>query len=285
MKQIPFISSQGEKEIPPLYYVDSCNSTQDLVLDLVNKQVNSPHTLACFTFNQLNGRGQGNNTWNDFPNQTIAYSIAVPLPDSIDLVLLNKLLTLNILHALQSFSTQNIQIKWPNDLICLNKKLSGLLIQIVSNKSGNRFVILGIGINVNQEKIQEILPHAISFREINQEYMDLGSLAKHIHISLSSDIYNLKNRLVNSSKEITEEFSIKNWGTGSCILIDIVDESAKMEVFNSVLGDSNSVWIQDGLLRIKVKIKGVDNFGRLQFEFNGSEFAYHHGQVKISYNQ
>ncbi len=285
MKQIPFISSHREKEIPPLYYVDSCNSTQDLVLDLVNQQVNSHHTLACFSFNQLNGRGQGSNAWNDFPNQTIAYSIAVPLPDSIDLVLLNKLLTLNLLHALQSYSTQNIQIKWPNDLICLSKKLSGLLIQVVTNNYGIRFVVLGIGINVNQQKIQEILPHGISLRDINHHTIDLNLLTNHIHLALTSDIHNLKYQLVNSSTEIAEEFNLKIWGNNNYMLIDIHDESARMELSNLVLGDDNSVLIQDGLLRVKVKIKGVDTFGRLQFELNGNKFAYHHGQVKISYHQ
>jgi BirA family biotin operon repressor/biotin-[acetyl-CoA-carboxylase] ligase len=284
LKQIPFISGPGEVEIPSLYFVESCDSTQDLIQDLINQDPTFSNTVACFTFNQVNGRGQGKNKWNDVPNQSVAYSIAIPLLDSLDLVLLNKYLTLKVLSALQTFSTESVFIKWPNDLICLNKKLSGLLMQIVSNKWGNRFIILGIGVNANQDNIQNYLPHAISLKDIVHKSIDLTSLTKYIHFTVSSGIQSLKTLLMNSNSEIAENFNSKLWGIGCEIYINIEDESIRNDIFNLVSGDGYSGSNQSELPRIQVKIIGVDPLGRLQFESNGKHFACHHGQIRIHYD-
>lgn len=283
MKQIPFISSPSELEIPPLYYVDSCNSTQDLVQDLINQEETFSKPIACFTFNQLKGKGQGKNSWNDVLNQSVAYSIAIPLLDSLDLVLLNKYLTLKVLYALQTYSTENIFIKWPNDLICLNRKLSGLLMQILSNNGGMRYIVLGIGINVNQENIQIQLPNAVSLKEIVGQSINLEELTKHLHLTLSSKIQGLKNAMVNSGIEITRIFNENLWGRKSELYLKIEDGSIINEVLGSVSGDGYSDLSQSGIDKIRVKVMGVDHHGRLQFEYMGQPHAYHHGQVKISY--
>lgn len=283
MKQIPFISGPGEIEIPSLFFIESCNSTQDLIQELINREETFPKPVACFTFNQLNGRGQGENKWNDVPNQSVAYSIAIPLLDSLDLVLLNKYLTLKVLSALQTYSTENIFIKWPNDLICLNKKLSGLLMQIVSNKWGNRFIILGIGVNANQDNIQNYLPHAISLRDIVHQSIDLTSLTKHIHFTVTSGMDNFNEHLKNAYSEINENFNSKLWRMGSETYLNIEDESIRKDIFNLVSGEGYSDSSQSGFNKIRVNVLGVDAHGRLQFEFNGKSYVFHHGQVKILY--
>lgn len=284
MKQIPFISSPSELEIPPLYFVESCDSTQDLIQDLINQDPTFSKTVACFTFNQVNGRGQGKNIWNDIPNQSVAYSIAIPLLDSLDLVLLNKYLTLKVLYSLQTYSTENIFIKWPNDLICLNRKLSGLLMQIVSNKVGIRFIVLGIGINVNQQIIQNHLPYAISLKEIVGKNTNLEELTKHLHLTITSKIHSLKSEVVNSVSEIAGNFNGKLWGRESDIFLKIEDETLRNEVFSSVSGDGYSDSSQSGFKKIRVKVIGVDPLGRLQFEYHGKSYAYHHGQIRIQYD-
>lgn len=264
--------------------MDSCNSTQDLVQNLINQEETSSNTVACFTFNQLKGRGQGTNKWNDVPQQSIAYSIAIPLLDSFDLVLLNKYLTINVLSALMAFSTEEIQIKWPNDLICLNRKLTGLLMQIVSNKGGIRFIVLGIGINVNQENIQNYLPYAISLKDIVGKNTNLEELTKHLHLTLTSKVYSLKNELVNSVSEINKNFNGKLWGSEKDIYLKVDDESIRKVFLNLVSGDGYSGISKEGICKIKVKVIGVDSLGRLLFEFLGKSYAYHHGQVKIIYS-
>ena len=44
------------------------------------------------------------------------------------------------------------ELKWPNDLLLNGKKLGGILTEMHAEPNAVRFVIVGIGINVNQEK-------------------------------------------------------------------------------------------------------------------------------------
>ena len=44
-----------------------------------------------------------------------------------------------------------VQVKWPNDLLWQNRKLSGNLIEISAESNGIAQVIIGIGLNVNSD--------------------------------------------------------------------------------------------------------------------------------------
>ena len=46
----------------------------------------------------------------------------------------------------------NVDLKWPNDLLVRGKKVGGILTEMHAEPSQIRFVIVGIGLNVNQEK-------------------------------------------------------------------------------------------------------------------------------------
>ena len=54
--------------------------------------------------------------------------------------------------AIQAQTALKLDLKWPNDLVLNGKKLGGILTEMYADTSLVRFVIVGIGINVNQEK-------------------------------------------------------------------------------------------------------------------------------------
>jgi BirA family biotin operon repressor/biotin-[acetyl-CoA-carboxylase] ligase len=57
-------------------------------------------------------------------------------------------------------------LKWPNDLLLNGKKIGGILTEMHAEPSQVRFVVVGIGINVNQEKFPaEIAAVAGSLRK------------------------------------------------------------------------------------------------------------------------
>lgn len=66
---------------------------------------------------------------------------------------ISKLLTKDLLLALK--------IKWPNDLLFNNKKICGILSKISQNNSGEKskekFMIIGIGVNINNHPPDELL--------------------------------------------------------------------------------------------------------------------------------
>ncbi len=274
MKQIPFIFDSSQTQIPVLYWVETCGSTQDIVQQLVSKSEFQQNGVACFTFNQTQGRGQGNNNWTDSENLSIAYSIAIPLPETTDLVLLNKHLTLQIRSTIQFYLNVPVLIKWPNDMICLNRKISGLLMQVHSNEFGNKFLILGVGINVNHLDFDQDLSKAISMRMVENQVFDLEEMVKKLHLKLSQATNQLKISLNKNSSEINSQFNLNLWKMG---------EFLECLIFNNPQDIEGR--------RVQALIKGVDSAGRILVEYQSMENksrehqlieqAFHHGQIKL----
>jgi BirA family biotin operon repressor/biotin-[acetyl-CoA-carboxylase] ligase len=52
------------------------------------------------------------------------------------------------LRALETHGLENIQLKWPNDLLLEGRKLGGILIELRAEYGGPTYVVLGIGLNV-----------------------------------------------------------------------------------------------------------------------------------------
>jgi BirA family biotin operon repressor/biotin-[acetyl-CoA-carboxylase] ligase len=54
--------------------------------------------------------------------------------------------------AIEAHTGLTPDLKWPNDLLLSGKKVGGILTEMHAEPSQVRFVIVGIGLNVNQEK-------------------------------------------------------------------------------------------------------------------------------------
>src|SRR5260370_198930 len=54
--------------------------------------------------------------------------------------------------AIQAQTGLAVDIKWPNDLLIRGKKAGGILTEMHAEPGQVRFVIVGLGLNVNQEK-------------------------------------------------------------------------------------------------------------------------------------
>lgn len=52
-----------------------------------------------------------------------------------------------------------VLIKWPNDIVLEKKKLSGILTELTLNGTAIDFVVVGIGINVNNQQFPEEIAH------------------------------------------------------------------------------------------------------------------------------
>jgi len=270
LKQIPFILETTDSQLPILNWVSSCDSTQDMVQQLINQAEFQKEGVACFTYNQTHGRGQGKNNWADSPNRSIAYSLALPFIESFDLVLLNKYLTLQVCEVIQSFLNERVFIKWPNDLLCLDRKLSGLLMQVQSNDSGLKYLVLGIGINVNQTDFER-LPKAISMKLVQKKEFELEQIVKKLHLELAKSTQYLFDSLNTKSQEINSQFNLNLWKSGQwveCIILNY-------------LKDSENTSIDSEGRSVQVEINEVDSAGRLVVLLDSSRMAFHHGQIRL----
>ncbi len=68
--------------------------------------------------------------------------------------MLNILVSLSIVKALESFNIPKLSIKWPNDILSDEFKISGVLIENLIKQSQIEYSVIGIGLNVNQLKFE-----------------------------------------------------------------------------------------------------------------------------------
>jgi BirA family transcriptional regulator, biotin operon repressor / biotin---[acetyl-CoA-carboxylase] ligase len=66
--------------------------------------------------------------------------------------LLTMMAGLSARTAIEAQTGLTPDLKWPNDLLVNGKKVGGILTEMHAEPSQVRFVIVGIGLNVNQEK-------------------------------------------------------------------------------------------------------------------------------------
>jgi len=92
------------------------------------------------------------------------------------------------------FESMNLEpiIKWPNDIYINKKKIAGILTEAIVSESSTA-VIVGIGINVNNDIPPELFDRAISLKQITNREYTLHKLLRRIlgHIMR---IYNLRSR-------------------------------------------------------------------------------------------
>ncbi len=100
---------------------------------------------------QTSGRGQRGNTWQAEPYKNLTFSLVLT-PNLLieEQFMLSKVIALGIYDFLSFLKIENVQIKWPNDILVNGKKIAGILIEntLKQNKIGTS--IVGIGLNVNQ---------------------------------------------------------------------------------------------------------------------------------------
>lgn len=127
-----------------IYYFDSIDSTNS-----EGMVKNYPYFSVIIAKTQTSGRGRSGRIWNSKDPDNIYISFIVPPFETKKLLPLNMLTAYSIVEGLKNII--NLKIKWPNDLVVNRKKIGGILLE--SKFYGNKLekVVVGIGLNVNQE--------------------------------------------------------------------------------------------------------------------------------------
>jgi len=124
----------------------SVKSTNDIALMLIKKANIKPSIIL--SERQTKGRGTMGKKWISKKGNlflSIFFDISKKKIDFKKFAVLNAYLLKSILA--KKFSNE-IKIKWPNDLLFKKKKICGILQETVIN-GGKKFLIVGIGINTN----------------------------------------------------------------------------------------------------------------------------------------
>lgn len=162
------------------------------------KQLSVNHAIPDFTVvwasEQTKGKGQMGATWATQGANNLTFSVFI----SENYLLVENLFTLNImvanavLKALFFFNLTDIWVKWPNDILAVNKKIAGILIENTIKSSGRFSTIVGIGINLDQTNFNGF-PQASSVLNLFGVHLDKETLLNKIIEFLKDSIENIEN--------------------------------------------------------------------------------------------
>jgi BirA family biotin operon repressor/biotin-[acetyl-CoA-carboxylase] ligase len=97
---------------------------------------------------QTAGRGRFGRKWVSPAGQNLYFTLVLR-PDVARLRSLSIISPLAVCRAVEETTPLRPQIKWPNDVLIENRKLSGILIESEFSGATPRYALVGIGLNVN----------------------------------------------------------------------------------------------------------------------------------------
>lgn len=159
--------------------IDSTNAECRRVLSK-DRQVGNFFVLA---ERQKAGRGRRGRHWVSPYGQNLYLSAAWRFESGASGVAgLSLAVGVVVAECLEAFGLGDIKLKWPNDLICQDRKLGGILIELEGDPLGPCDVVVGIGLNVNMLNDQDktIDQPWISMSEALESSVDRNALAARV---------------------------------------------------------------------------------------------------------
>jgi BirA family transcriptional regulator, biotin operon repressor / biotin---[acetyl-CoA-carboxylase] ligase len=134
-----------------IYHFFKTDSTNQVAMELGH--AGEPEGAVIIAEEQTAGRGRAGHSWHSERAAGIYATILLrPRLAPVQAPLLTMMAGLSARAAVQAATELSVDLKWPNDLMISGKKLGGILTEMHAEPSQVRFVIVGIGINVNQQK-------------------------------------------------------------------------------------------------------------------------------------
>lgn len=126
------------------------DSTNTAARKLAEKGV--PEGTTVIAEHQTAGRGRFNRKWHGEAGKNIILSLILRPREEQAAHLLTYLTALCAANVVEDATGKEVECKWPNDLLINGRKFCGILLESAWKESGIDYVVVGIGMNVNQEK-------------------------------------------------------------------------------------------------------------------------------------
>ncbi|HEY6944996.1 MAG TPA: biotin--[acetyl-CoA-carboxylase] ligase [Candidatus Acidoferrum sp.] len=148
-----------------LYHFFKTDSTNRVAFELGH--AGEPEGAIVLAEEQTAGRGRAGRTWHSERAAGIYVTLLLrPKLAPVQAPLLTMMAGLSAHTAVEAVTGLAVDLKWPNDLIIRGKKAGGILTEMHAEPGQIRFVVVGIGLNVNQERFPGELAHiATSLRQ------------------------------------------------------------------------------------------------------------------------
>jgi BirA family biotin operon repressor/biotin-[acetyl-CoA-carboxylase] ligase len=238
-----------------LYYYSSLNSTNTKAKELIKKSLSNG--IVILADKQTNGRGRFSRIWHSPPGG-LYLSLVLPLIIPKQQLTILPLLIAVVIHDVLHKNSLNSTIKWPNDILINSKKIAGILIEHISKKDSDQFLIIGIGINANTDL--STLPtnlHNPTTSIMNEIQKEIDIIEMSLFLIRTFEKY-YKKFLKTGPKEI-----IQLWKANS----DTIGKEIKINLINKTI-DAFAVDIDNnGFLIIKTSSGGLEKISSGDVEY------------------
>ncbi|WGL98174.1 bifunctional biotin--[acetyl-CoA-carboxylase] ligase/biotin operon repressor BirA [Arsenophonus sp. aPb] len=229
------------------------NSTNQYLLERI-EQLSSGD--ACVAEYQTAGRGRRGRYWASPFGCNLYLSLYWHLDQGPAAAMgLSLVAGIVIAETLNKLSGSNIKVKWPNDLYLNEKKLAGILIEMIGKTGDAAHIVIGIGLNIAMSCNYET--------NINQGWINLEQAGIQIerNVIAGQIILALRHELVQFEKYGLVPF-IKRW----LALDNFLHKKVKLHI-----GDHLEVGI----------VKGINEHGAILLEQNGEIVSYIGGEISL----
>ncbi len=133
-----------------IVYYDETDSTNNRAKDSGEKD--GAHGTLFVADKQYAGKGRRGRTWESPSGKSIYMTILLrPELIAVKAPMLTLVMGLSAAQAIGKVAGLKAEIKWPNDIVINKKKVCGILTEMATEIMYINYVVIGIGINVNQE--------------------------------------------------------------------------------------------------------------------------------------
>ncbi|WP_248732641.1 bifunctional biotin--[acetyl-CoA-carboxylase] ligase/biotin operon repressor BirA [Pseudomonas sp. MWU13-2517] len=237
----------------PVYISDSIDSTNAEALRLVDGGCVAPFLVLAEQ--QTAGRGRRGRKWVSPFAQNLYYSLVLRVDGGLrQLEGLSLVVGLAVMQALRESGVHRAALKWPNDVLVEDKKIAGILLELVGDPADICHVVLGIGINVNMQKAVEVDRQWTSVQLETGSSIDRNQLVARLGLQLGGYLDRHKSHGFAALQEEWEQNHL--WqGRAVCLIA--------------------------GVNQIDGVVLGIDHQGALRLNVDGVEKTYSGGELSL----
>lgn len=208
-----------------LVHVAECGSTQDLAADLP-----AGESAVVWAERQTRGRGRQGRSWHGEPGLDVEVSFRCAPIALAEPARLATAAPVAVLRALEPHAGRPLVAKWPNDVMCLGRKLCGVLIDATSGQRST--CAIGVGVNANRTAFPpELRESATSLALVSGHAVERHALIAEIAVSLDAALCQLEGS--GDDRELAALFAARSGLLGRRVRI-VVDGQELRDVLTSL---------------------------------------------------
>lgn len=237
----------------PILVFDSIDSTNAEALRAIERGQAAPFLVLAER--QTAGRGRRGRKWASPFAENIYYSLVLRIEGGMrQLEGLSLVVGLAVMQALRELGISGAGLKWPNDVLVGQKKIAGILLELVGDPADVCHVVLGVGINVNMQITDEVDQQWTSMRLESGKVFD-------------------RNHLIGELGAMLQAYLCRHQVDGFSAI--------QAEWEQNHLWQGRAVSLIAGVNHIEGEVLGIDSQGALRLKVGGVEKVFSGGELSL----